>query len=90
MVIHVADSTVIAHKRFACPLEERAYELLAEVQAEKGGKFIKYNEAASALVRLRVDKKTTMKLLALFSRQGIIKQSCGNGVKLAIEEARRR
>jgi hypothetical protein len=67
-------------------LEEKALTLLKEVSQE--GRFVPYNEAAYALTRLRVDRKMALRLLAEFSRRGILQQSCGHGVRI-IEGAAR-
>jgi hypothetical protein len=67
-----------------CPLEQKALELLME--ASKNGKILRYNEAVEELAKLRVDRKTALRLLADFSRKGLLKQSCGHGVKIIVED----
>lgn len=76
----MASSVSTAYKGQLCPIEAKALGLLEA--AVKPGKFLTYKEAVGELQRLRVDRKTAMRVLALFARKGILKASLGHGVKL--------
>lgn len=75
----MANSAELAIKM--CPLEKRALELITEA-APSGNQFLAYNDATSALVKLRIDRKTALKLLSLFTEKGLLEASCGHGIRL--------
>ena len=58
----------------------KALHLLEE--ASKPGKLLPYNEATGTLSRLRLDRKTALKLLSELAELGLVEQSCGHGIKI--------
>ncbi len=66
-------------------LEQRALELLQE--ASPKSKCLPYRDAVCVLTKFRIHRKLAMKLLADFSKRGLLSGSCGHGIRIkGVEE----